>query len=142
MRQTTPAAWLARTMVPLMLATVVLSGQGTQKPTTPQTPQPVFTKAVNYFTTDLRARDAKGRFVPNLTKDDFEVYEDGVLQKVEVFYPVIGGRPINAPNVSTSPCRSIQMAIKLGMMKPTTVTSISLPANRTSSPRCVGPPER
>jgi VWFA-related protein len=102
MRQTTPAAWLARTVVPMMLATVMLSGQGTSKPaTSPQTPQPVFTKTVNYHNTMVRPRDAKGVFVPNLTKDDFEVYEDGVLQKIEVFYPTIGGRPMNAPLVST-----------------------------------------
>lgn len=99
MRQTRPAAWLATTVVPMMLATAMLSGQGTP-PQTPPPQQPVFRKTVNYVSTDLRARDSKGRFVPNLTRDDLEIYEDGVPQKLEVFYPVIGGRPLNAPTLS------------------------------------------
>src|SRR5689334_21914535 len=116
MRKNTPATWLARTLIPTMMATAVVMGQGTSqtppKPAsgTPQNPtqttQPVFTKTVNYYTTDLRVRDAKGVFVPTLSKDDFELYEDGVLQKIEVFYPVIGGRPINAPTVTTAAPRS------------------------------------
>jgi VWFA-related protein len=107
MRQRTPAAWLARTVIPMMLATAVVMGQGTsQTPPrpapTPQTPQqPVFTKTVNYHPMYLRARNSKGVFDPTLTKDDFELYEDGVLQRIEVFYPVIGGRPINAPTLTT-----------------------------------------
>ena len=79
-----------------VLATATLSGQsGTPAP--PQSQAPVFTKTVSYKAMDLLARDAKNRFVPGLTKDDFELYEDGVLQKIEVFYPVIGGRALNAP---------------------------------------------
>jgi VWFA-related protein len=83
------------------------TGQSTPPPTpAPQTQQTVFTKTVNYYASDLRVRDSKNRFVPNLTKDDFEVYEDGIRQKVEVFYPVIGGRPMNAPQFSAAPARS------------------------------------
>jgi len=96
----------------MMLATTVVLGQTTttQRPPaptpTPQTTPPVFTKTVNYYASDLIVRDSKGRFVPSLTKDDFEVYEDGVLQKLEVFYPVIGGRPMNAPTVTSSSTRA------------------------------------
>jgi VWFA-related protein len=102
MSRTKPGLVLTVTGVPailILLATLDVAGQGTTGQT-PQVRQPVFTKAVNYVSTDLRVRDAQGRFVPNLTKNDFEVYEDGVLQKLEVFYPVVGGRPVNPPSLT------------------------------------------
>jgi VWFA-related protein len=103
MRRTKPAAWLLA-----FFATATLSGQSaTQAPPPPQ-PQaqaqtPVFTKTVSYKAMDLLVRDGKNRFVPGLTKDDFELYEDGVLQKIDVFYPVIGGRAVNPPAMATAP---------------------------------------
>src|SRR4051812_38427381 len=103
MRESMRAAWMAKVAVPMLLATAIVTAQGTPvtqgstqssgPATTTRTQQPVFTKTVNYYASDLRVRDAKGRFVPGLSKDDFEVYEDGLPQKVEVFYPVVGGRP-------------------------------------------------
>ena len=75
-------------------------------PTQTQLQGPVFRKGNNYHSVNpLLVRDSKGRFVSNLTKDDFDVFEDGVRQNVEVFYPVIGGRPMNMPTVSSAPVR-------------------------------------
>ena len=34
--------------------------------------------------------------MPDLRADEFQVYEDGVLQQVSVFLPVIGGRPMGS----------------------------------------------
>lgn len=70
-----------------LAAASVLTAQ-TQKPQAPQT----IRSTTEIVTTDLFVRDASGRFVPGLTAADFEVYEDGVLQKISYFVSVIGGR--------------------------------------------------
>ena len=44
--------------------------------------QPVFRAAVQVVEVDARVFDADGRFVTTLTRDDFEVLEDGVPQQV------------------------------------------------------------
>ena len=63
----------------------------------PQTTQnPVFKAQVDFVTTDVLVRDGKGNFVPDLKKDDFEVYEDGVLQDISSMIVVTGGRVTNA----------------------------------------------
>ena len=51
-----------------------------------QPPPPVtFKTEVNYVEVDALVTDAQGNFVSGLTKDDFEVLEDGKAQKVELF---------------------------------------------------------
>ena len=40
-------------------------------------------------------RDEKGNFVPDLKKDEFEVYEDGVKQDISSMTVVTGGRVTN-----------------------------------------------
>ena len=49
---------------------------------------PVFRSSVQLVEVDVIVRDRQGRFVPGVTADDLEVYEDGRPQKVEVFYLV------------------------------------------------------
>ena len=58
----------------------------------PPQPQPTFRAAVTYVTTDVIPRDDRGRFLPDLTKDDFTILEDGIPQKIESFALVHGGR--------------------------------------------------
>ena len=41
--------------------------------------------AVNLVNVSFTVHDAEGRFVPNLTADDFEVFEDGEAQKIQFF---------------------------------------------------------
>jgi VWFA-related protein len=50
---------------------------------------------VDLVTTDVIVRDAKGQFVADLTKDDFDVFEDGVPQTVSSIILVHGGRVSN-----------------------------------------------
>ena len=57
-----------------------------------QPPQPTFRSAVTLVTTDVIPRDDKGNFLPDLTKDDFTVLEDGVKQTLSSFSLVHGGR--------------------------------------------------
>src|SRR3712207_8214552 len=44
-----------------------------QTPPAAQTQQPTFRTAVTHVTTDVIPRDAGGRFIPDLTKDNFTV---------------------------------------------------------------------
>jgi VWFA-related protein len=56
---------------------------------------PTFRVTVDLVTNDVIARDARGQFVADLKKDDFEIYEDGVLQAVSSLVLVHGGRVSN-----------------------------------------------
>ncbi len=58
-------------------------------------PQPTFRSDVTLVTTDVIPRNADGRFVADLTKDDFEVLEDGEPQTITSFTLVHGGRVFN-----------------------------------------------
>jgi len=82
-----------------------------QKPAAPapaapasQDPQrDVFRSRVDVVTTDVIVRDSQGSFVPDLKKDEFEVYEDGVKQDLVSFTLVHGGRTTNLVAPPTPP---------------------------------------
>src|SRR5687768_12764021 len=57
---------------------------------------PTFRAEVTHVTTDVIPRDSSGRFIPDLTKGDFTVLEDGVAQTIDSFALVHGGRTFNA----------------------------------------------
>ena len=86
--------WSATLVVGLAAA---LSAQRPGQPNAAQTPEtPTFRVQVDLVTTDVLVRDEKGNFVPDLRKDDFDVYEDGVLQDISSMTVVTGGRVTNA----------------------------------------------
>src|SRR5437867_1139147 len=89
--------WSAVLMVILAAA---LSAQAPSAPAQPpaQAPAqtPTFRVQVDLVTTDVLVRDEKGNFIPDLRKEDFEVYEDGVLQDISSMTVVHGGRVTNA----------------------------------------------
>src|SRR5438874_12257163 len=51
-------------------------------------PAVTFQTEVNYVDVDAIVTDAQGHFVGNLTKDDFQLFEDGKPQKVDMFSTV------------------------------------------------------
>jgi VWFA-related protein len=60
--------------------------------------------------------DKEGRFVPDLTVDEFRVYEDGVPQNLTLFTPWVGGRALG--NLATS--GAVNIAPKMeGLVLPT-----------------------
>jgi VWFA-related protein len=68
--------------------------------------QPTFRGGVTLVTTDVIPRDERGRFVADLTKDDFTILEDGQPQQVASFMLVQGGRVFNLltpPPVAAAP---------------------------------------
>jgi VWFA-related protein len=85
------------------LAALALSvGVNAQQPPgpRPQAPSPsgsqaTFRVAIDYVTTDVIARNNQDQFVADLTKGDFEVFEDGVKQDITTVTLVHGGRVHN-----------------------------------------------
>jgi VWFA-related protein len=55
----------------------------------------VFRMRVDLVTTDAITRDGKGQFVADLTKDEFEIFEDGVKQDISSLVLIHGGRAFN-----------------------------------------------
>ena len=57
-----------------------------------QQQRPTFRATTDVITTELRVRDTTGKFIPNLTLNDFEILEDGVPQKITNMVLTVGGR--------------------------------------------------
>src|SRR5229473_4585627 len=81
----------------------LIAGLSAQAPITPapappaaaQAQTPTFRVQIDAVTMDVIVKDEGGRFVPDLTKDEFEIYEDGVKQDVVSLTVVSGGRATN-----------------------------------------------
>ena len=57
-------------------------------PPPPDQPAVTFKVAINYVEVDASVFDRDGKFVPNLKKEDFEVFEDGKPQEITAFTQV------------------------------------------------------
>ena len=80
----------------LVALTVGLSAQ-TPAPTSGAAAQekPTFKVQVDLVTSDIIVRDEKGNFIPDLKKEEFEIYEDGIKQDISSMTVVTGGRVTN-----------------------------------------------
>ena len=94
----------------LCLVTTATAQQPQPPATTQGQPEVTFKTEVNYVDVDAIVTDARGNFVKNLTKDDFEVREDGKLQKIEMFSYV--DLPIERPDRSAFANRVIASDVK------------------------------
>lgn len=83
-----------------------------QAPQTPANPAPTFKAQVEYVEVDALVSNEQGQFVRDLTKDDFQVFEDGKRQTISNFVlvdipveraerPLFAARPIE-PDVQTN----------------------------------------
>jgi VWFA-related protein len=82
------------------MSVVLMVGLSAQTQTPTPTPSPAqqppnFKVQVDYVTNDVIVRDEKGNFVPDLRKDEFEIYEDGVKQDIISMTVITGGRVTN-----------------------------------------------
>jgi VWFA-related protein len=91
-----------------------VSAQQAPSPT-PQVPNPTFRVAIDYVTTDVIARNNQDQFVADLTKNDFEVYEDGVKQDITSLTLVHGGR---VHNLAAPPAPAAQDGLILPVSRP------------------------
>jgi hypothetical protein len=78
----------------LAMAGASMHAQQAQQPQQPAPGQP-FTSRVELVTTDVVVRDNAGQFIADLKKEEFEVLEDGVPQKLISFSLIHGGRSYN-----------------------------------------------
>jgi VWFA-related protein len=104
-----PCTFRILVVVLIALAAVPLGGQS---PQAPSQPPPTFKVEVNYVEIDARVTDAQGKFAGDLTKDDFQILEEGKPQTITVFSrvevplqrqdpPLFKGAPIE-PDVQTN----------------------------------------
>jgi VWFA-related protein len=84
-------------------------------PQAPQGSQATFRVAIDYVTTDVIARNNQDQFVADLTKKDFEVYEDGVKQEITSLTLVHGGR---VHNLAAPPAPAAQEGLILPVSRP------------------------
>jgi VWFA-related protein len=106
----------------LAAGVVGMSAQAPQTPA-PQAPpapgtqarQPDFRSAVDFVTMDAIVRNSRDQFVADLTKDEFEVFEDGVKQEIASLTLVHGGR---VHNLQAPPPPATQEGIILPPSRP------------------------
>ena len=77
---------------------ISLAAQGQQ----PKTEQPTFRTGVQVVEVDVRVFDADGRFITNLTRDDFELVENGEPQTIEALH-VVGADPATPAATAAHP---------------------------------------
>ena len=88
-----------RTILGVVLGFSLLGSQtpASQAPRpTPSSPQLTFRTTTSLVEVDVVIHDKKGDFVPGLTADDLELFEDGQRQQIDQFYMVSherGGQP-------------------------------------------------
>jgi VWFA-related protein len=106
--------WFAAACVILAVGLSAQVPSPASPPPTPPTagtqPAATFRLAVDLVTMDVIVKDAEGRFVPDLTRDEFEVYEDGVRQEIATVTMSHGGR---VTNVLEAPAATVPEGIIL-----------------------------
>jgi VWFA-related protein len=79
--------------VAMLLAAIGLPAQKTPDQPTPKPIPPVVERVeVSVTNVEVIVTDSKGNRVAGLTRDDFEVYQDALPQKITNFYAVTGGK--------------------------------------------------
>jgi VWFA-related protein len=100
------------TCVSALILTLVAAGLQAQDQRRPD-----FTSRVELVTTDVVVRDNNGQFIADLKKEDFEVLEDGVPQKLVSFSLTHGGRSYN---IAAPPPAPVAEGILLPPSRPAT----------------------
>jgi VWFA-related protein len=80
---------------PVLIVAALLqaSAAQSQKSKEPNAQDEAITLKAHLVTLDVMVKDNKGKFLTDLTADDFTVLENGVKQKVEFFDPPLGAGP-------------------------------------------------
>ncbi len=92
---------LVRLLASLAVLTAGLVIAHARSPQAPMTQQlPIFRGTTNVVPVDVRVLDKAGKPVTDLTRADFTVYENGVVQKVDYFQPQ--GLTASAPDPEAS----------------------------------------
>lgn len=90
--------WSTAWLVVLTAGLCAQAGPPVQPAAAPQAAepqQPIFRIQVDLVTTDVIPRDEKGNFIADVTKGEFEIFEDGVKQEITSMTVSHGGRVTN-----------------------------------------------
>jgi Ca-activated chloride channel family protein len=68
-----------------LLALLVLASGSALRAQGPPRPPPVFGTGIEVINLNVSVTDARGRYITDLTKNDFAVFEDGVRQELSIF---------------------------------------------------------
>jgi VWFA-related protein len=90
------------------------------QPVPAQGPAPTFRVSVDLVNSDVIVRNRRGQFQSDLTKDDFELFEDGVKQELTSFVMIHGGRAYSTVAAAPTPIRE---GIILPAARPTNDTA-------------------
>ena len=74
-----------RVAAPSLLALALLASGSALRAQGPPRPPPVFGTGIEVINLNVSVTDARGRYVTDLTKNDFAVFEDGVRQELSIF---------------------------------------------------------
>ena len=96
-------SWIGIGTFTLVLLSTHVVGQERRDP--PQKPDPTFRTAVDLVSADVIVRNRRGQFQADLSKDDFDIFEDGVRQEITSFTLVHGGRVYQAHTATVTPVR-------------------------------------
>ena|SRR5256885_6393790 len=106
-----------RPFVPILVCALCFTSIFAQQPQTPSgQPAVTFKAEVDYVDVDTIVTDQQGRFISDLKKDDFEIFEDGKAQKIEMFSYVdlpldrperivYTGHPVVSDEIGRASCR-------------------------------------
>src|SRR5687767_15922112 len=98
------APWFVAALLPFLAQSSHAQQPPEQQP--PATaPTPTFRVSVNLVSSDVIVRNRRGQFQADLTKDDFELFEDGVKQELTSFVLVHGGRVYQTQTATAAPVR-------------------------------------
>src|SRR3989338_8021748 len=89
--------WSTAWLVVLTAGLCAQAGTQAQPAPAPQgsQPQPTFRVQIDLVTTDVIPRDEKENFIADLSKSEFEIFEDGVKQEITSMTVSHGGRVSN-----------------------------------------------
>ncbi len=118
MKTWTRTRWMlwTRWVAPMLAATAIVTAQTPAGQTTPSQ-TPIYRASAESVVIPVTPRDAKGQFVGNLTRSDFEVSEDGVPQTIRQFSYSLGGRMFG-DLASPSAGSSTSMPVTEGLVLP------------------------
>jgi VWFA-related protein len=93
---------IALSVLVLAAQSSALLAQALQPVYSPPPAQPVFRAGTHTVEADVMVRDRSGRFVSDLTRDDFELFDEGRPQRIETVYLVTHPNAEGMPAVSTT----------------------------------------
>jgi VWFA-related protein len=102
-----------------LVAPLAAQSRNKQEPDLPRLVENIDVRVINL---DVVVTDRKGNPIPNLTKDDFELFENGVPKSISNFFEVAGGKAKNEINIAEAPAAPApEAAAPLPAAKPTDV---------------------